>query len=147
MGGYAGLCILVSSISIVLALWISAKTGKHVSQYRLVSDSNALMAVATAVTSFMFFKNLRIPHNRFINIFGASTFGVLLIHANSDTMRQWLWKDMLDNAGHYADEYFWIRPIIAVLLIFVICIVIDYIRLKTVEKWAFRWIDRFLTNK
>lgn len=146
-GGYALLCILISSISIVLILCINVRIGKHISPYRLVSDSNALMAVVTAICSFMFFKNLRIPHNRFINIFGASTFGVLLIHANSDTMRQWLWKDVLDNAGHYADEYFWIRPIIAVLLIFVICIVIDYIRLKTVEKWAFRWIDRFLTNK
>lgn len=27
----------------------------------------------------------------------ASTFGVLLIHANSETMRNWLWKDTLDN--------------------------------------------------
>lgn len=146
-GGYAGLCILVSSISIVLALWISARTGKHVSQYCLVSDSNALMAVATAVTSFIFFKNLKIPYIKLINTIGASTFGVLLIHANSDTMRQWLWRDVVDCVGHYADELYWLRPIIAVLLIFTICIVIDYIRIKTVEKWTFKWIDRFLPNK
>lgn len=132
---------MVSSISIVLALWISAKTGKHVSQYRLVSDSNALMAVATAVTSFMFFKNLKIPYNKYINTIGASTFGVLLIHANSDTMRRWLWRDVVDCVGHYADELYWLRPIIAVLLIFTICIVIDYIRIKTVEKWFFNKFD------
>lgn len=144
-GGYAGLCILVSSISIVLALWISARTGKHVSQYRLVSDSNALMAVATAVTSFMFFKNLKIPYIKFINTIGASTFGVLLIHANSDTMRCWLWSDVVDCVGHYADDLYWLRPIISVVLIFTICIVIDYIRIKTVEKWTFKWIDRFFT--
>lgn len=145
-GGYAGLCILVSSMSIVFALWISARTGRHIYQYRLVSDSNALMAVATAVTSFMFFKNLKIPYNKYINIIGASTFGVLLIHANSDTMRRWLWRDVVDCVGHYSDDLYWLRPIIAVLLIFTICIVIDYIRIKTVEKWTFKWIDRFLPN-
>lgn len=84
---YALLCILISSISIVLILCINVRIGKHISPYCLVSDCNAIMAVITAVCSFMFFKNLRIPHNRFINIVGASTFGVLLIHANSDTMQ------------------------------------------------------------
>ncbi len=32
--------------------------------------------------------------SRFINIIGAGTFGVLLIHANSETMRNWLWHDV-----------------------------------------------------
>lgn len=128
-------------------MWISAKTGKHVSQYRLVSDSNALMAVATAVCSFMFFKDLKIPYNKYINTIGASTFGVLLIHANSDTMRRWLWRDVVDCVGHFTDGVYWGRPVIAVLLIFTICIAIDYIRIKTVEKWTFKWIDRFLPNK
>ena len=146
-GGYAGLCILFSSISIVLALWINARTGKHVSQYRLVAESNALMAVATAITSFMFFKDLKIPYNKFINKVGASTFGVLLIHANSDTMRRWLWRDMVDCMGHFTDKWYWLYSIIAVLLIFTICIAIDYIRINTVEKWTFKWIERFLHNK
>lgn len=90
----------------------------------------------------MFFKNVNIPYNKYINIIGASTFGVLLIHANSDTMRRWLWKDMLDNAGHYTDEYFWIRPIVAVLLIFVVCIAIDVIRIRLLERPFFELADR-----
>lgn len=104
------------------------------------------MAVVTAVTSFMYFKDLKILYSKFINTVGASTFGVLLIHANSDTMRRWLWRDVVDCAGHYADELYWLRPIISVLLIFTICIVIDHIRIKTLEKWTFKWIDRFLPN-
>lgn len=139
-GGYAGLCVLVSSISIVLALWISARMGKHIYQYRLVSDSNALMAVATAVTSFMFFKNLKIPYNKYINTIGASTFGVLLIHANSDTMRRWLWKDVVDCVEHYTDELFWLYPVVAVFLIFTICVVIDILRIRFVERPFFEKI-------
>lgn len=147
-GGYAALCVLVSSISIVLNLWMNATSGKFIFPYnRLVSDSNALLAVATAITSFMYFKNLKLPYNKWINKIGASTFGVLLIHANSDTMRRWLWRDTVDCVGHYTDEMFWLYSIIAVLLIFIICIAIDYIRIHTIERWTFGWIDRFLPNK
>lgn len=35
---------------------------------------------------------------------GGSTFGILLIHANSDTMRKWLWVDLRENANHYQDN-------------------------------------------
>lgn len=142
-GGYTMLCVLVSSISIVSALWINARTGKHVSPYRLVSDSNALMAVATAVTSFLYFKNLKIPYNKYINIIGASTFGVLLIHANSDTMRRWLWRDVVDCVGHYDVILYPVYAIGCVLAIFAVCSLIDWIRIHTVEKWFFS----FLSNK
>lgn len=62
-----------------------------------LADSNKILAVVTAVCAFLFFKNLHLGHRRWINMMGASTFGVLMIHANSDTMRQWLWQDLLRN--------------------------------------------------
>ena len=146
MGGYSLLCIIVSAISIILILWINTNMGKHISPYRLVSDSNALMALLTAICSFMFFKDLKIPYNRFINTVGASTFGVLLIHANSDTMRQWLWKDIVNCAGHYDTAFFRLYAFISILIIFFACIVIDYIRINTVEKIFFKYLDKQKIN-
>lgn len=35
-----------------------------------VSDSNKFFAVAVAVFSFLFFKNMNIPYNKLINILG-----------------------------------------------------------------------------
>lgn len=35
----------------------------------------------------------------------STTFGVLLIHANSDVMRKWLWKDLLNNTGMYSSAW------------------------------------------
>lgn len=58
--------------------------------YRYVSDSNILLVVLIVISSFMHLKNLHIPQSKFINIIGSSTFGVLPIHSNSDTMRKWL---------------------------------------------------------
>lgn len=136
-GGYSLLCILVSAISIVLILWINTQMGRHISPYRLVSDSNALMALLTSICSFMLFKDLKIPYNRFINAVGASTFGVLLIHANSDTMRRWLWKDVVNSTGHYDTDFFWLHAFISILIIFFACIIIDYVRINTIEKIFF----------
>lgn len=50
----------------------------------------------------MFFKDLKIKQSRTINIIGGSTFGVLCIHANSDTMRKWLWGTVLNVKGAYS---------------------------------------------
>ena len=109
-----------------------------------VSDSNKILAVLVAVSSFMWFKNMNIRYNKTINIIGASTFGVLLIHANSDAMRQWLWKEPVDCVGHYSLSplqlvlYF----MSAITIIFFSCILIDRIRIKLIEQPFFRWYDK-----
>ena len=67
-----------------------------------VNDANRFFAVFVAITTFMWFKNLSITHNKLINVIGSTTFGVLLIHANSDAMRTWLWENTLNVVGHYS---------------------------------------------
>ena len=115
--------------------------------YRLVSDSNALMAVVVSICTFMYFKDLPIKQSKVINTVSASTFGVLLIHANSDTMRQWLWKDTLNNVGQYASDHLVWFSIGSVLSVFFICIILDYIRIHTFEKWSFRILDKRIGNR
>lgn len=127
-GGVTIVAIFLSMASVIFMLYLSKWP------YWFVSDSHHLMAVVAAVSSFMFFKDMPIGYSRLINKFGASTFGVLLIHANSDAMRRWLWRDTLDNVGHYTDGLFWLRPLVAVLLIFAICAVIDMLRIRFVER-------------
>lgn len=114
-----------------------------------VSDSNKIMAVIVAVSSFLWFKNIDLKYHKLINTVGASTFGVLLIHANSDAMREWLWKDTVDCIGHYSLPTFQMILYFCgcVLLIFTICTVIDIIRIKTIEKPFFKWYDRKYNNK
>ena len=113
--------------------------GKNLS-YFFVSDSNKPLAVLTAIFAFLFFKNLEIGYSKVINTIAASAFGVLLIHANSDTMRQWLWKDTLDNVGHF-DGNIYLHAIGSVLAIYVICTIIDFMRIQLLEKPFFKWFD------
>ena len=117
--------------------------------YFFMSDCNKLFAVVVAVSSFLWFKNLNINYSRVINALGAGTFGVLLIHANSDAIRMWLWKDTIDVAGHYSLSF---GPLVlfsfgVVLVVFISCNLIDQIRIATFEKWFFNWYDQKVSAK
>ena len=97
--------ILTAIASVITCLFLGDKLDKQVA-YRFVSDSNTFRAFAIGFCSFMFFKDLKIKQSRAINIIGGSTFGVLLIHANSDTMRKWLWGTVLNMKGAYSLPFF-----------------------------------------
>ena len=73
---------------------------------------------------------VNIGYSKVINLIGASTFGVLLIHANSDIMRQWLWQDILNNVGQYGTNTMVLHAIYSVLMVYAVCTVIDYLRMK-----------------
>lgn len=109
--------------------------------YFFVADSNKPLAVITAVFAFLFFKNLKIGYSKVINTIAASTFGVLLIHANSDAMRRWLWRDTLSNVEHF-DGNIYLHAFLSVLAVYVICTLIDFIRIQTLEKCFFKWFDK-----
>ncbi|MBR4325110.1 MAG: acyltransferase family protein [Bacteroidales bacterium] len=130
--------VILSALSVLACTWLGIKIGKNVPYY-FVTDSNALLAVLTGIFAFLSFKNLKLPYNNFINAVASTTFGILLIHANSDTMRQWLWKDTLDNVGHYSMPHYVIG---CILCVFTVCSIIDFLRIKLFEKPFFNFLDR-----
>lgn len=136
------LCFILACASIILMrLFFGEKTGLG---YKLVEDCNKLFAVMVAVCSFLWFKNMNIRYSKVINAFGAGTFGVFLIHANSSAMRTWLWKDTVDVVGHYNLPFYQLVLFSTgvVLAIFIVCNLIDQLRIATLEKWFFNWYDK-----
>jgi len=117
--------------------------------YGFVADSNKIFAVVIAVCSFLWFKNMHLKYSKVINAIGAATFGVLLIHANSDAMRHWLWKDTIDVVGHYSlpTGELVLYSLGVVLAVFIICNLIDQLRIATLEKRFFKWYDKKMSDK
>jgi len=134
-------CILLCCASVVLGLLVYAKFGKNMTYY-FVTDSNTLLAYLTGICGFMFFKNLKIKPSRVINTISSTTFGVLLIHANSDTMRRWLWSDVLQNVRVYSTKWVYLHAIGSVLIVFAVCAAIDLARIHLIEKPFFVWWDK-----
>lgn len=148
--GWLTLASLILSVLSILGMnMLFPNVGAVKGAYYFLSDCNRILAVAVAVCSFLWFKNMNIRYSKTINAFGAATFGVLLIHANSNAMRIWLWKDTVDVIGHYALPL-WHLVLFSfgvVLAIFITCNLIDQLRIVTLEKWFFRWYDNKLSAK
>ncbi|MBR3727573.1 MAG: acyltransferase family protein [Muribaculaceae bacterium] len=136
------LSILISVLSVVVIVY----HGRPELAYFFVSDSNALLAVIVSVCAFMWFKSYPIKYHKWINSIGATTFGVLLIHTNSDTMIKWLWKDSLNNVGYY-DGNIYLHSVICVLCVFFVCTIIDQLRLRFIEEPLFIVLDRYMANR
>lgn len=126
---------IVCIVSVLCCIWIGNRIGRQMAYY-FVADSNTFLAVCFGVSSFLFFKNANIKQNKIINTIASSTFGVLLIHANSDTMRRWLWQTVLNVKGAFSLDtpMLVIHAVLSVLGIFAVCVIIDQIRIRTVEK-------------
>ena len=63
-------------------------------------------------------------------------FGVLMIHANSDAMRQWLWQDLLKCPSFYESRLLPIHAALSILGVFAVCVIIDQIRKRIIEQPA-----------
>ncbi len=135
------LMIVVSIVSVFSITILSVYLQRKIFSWFFVTDCNKIFPFLTALCCFMWFKDLRIRHSRILNMVGASTFGVLLIHADSVSMRQWLWCDTLQNTQMFQTEYYTFHAIVSCLTIFVVCILIDHFRFRYIETPLFRRID------
>lgn len=126
--------LILSWASVAVLATFSRVAGKNIGiSYFFVSDSNKVLALVTSISAFLFFKSVEIGYSKIINTIAASTFGVLLIHANSDTMRRWLWQDVLNNVGAYKSGNVVIHAVVSVILVYVVCSLIDICRRKLLE--------------
>lgn len=110
--------------------------------YYLLEDSNKILAVSLSFSLFMLFLNFNIKSSKIINGIAKTTFGVLWIHANSDTMRSFLWTDLLKCTDYYVTNYFLIHAVICVIGVYLVCVLIDLIRLNFIEKPIFDMISK-----
>ncbi len=101
--------------------------------YFFVADSNKPLALAFSVSAFLYFKNLKF-YSKFINTVALSAFGVLLIHAHSDAMRQWLWRDLCNNVTWIDSPYCLLHIFGVCIIVYIVCSAIDYLRLRYLEQ-------------
>lgn len=125
--------LLLSWSSILFMVKVGMYLGKF-APYFFVADENKILALLLAISAFLFFLKLPVKNSKFINAVSAASFGVLLIHTNSAAMRTWLWKDFLNNVGQYGTSLMIVHAIASVVGIYVVCTIIDMLRIKFLEK-------------
>lgn len=138
-----GCSLLLSWLSIISLAGLSRIVGKKIYiAYFFVTDSNKILALCTSIFCFLFFRNFKIGYSKIINLIASCSFGVLLIHANSDTMRYWLWNDICNVIGVYKSGNIIIHAFTSVLIIYICCTIIDFIRIKLFEEPIFKILEK-----
>lgn len=130
----------LSWLSILVVDFIGYKIGFR-SFYHMVANEHKFLALTCSFSMFMLFKNIKIKQNKAINTIAASTFGVLMIHANSDAMRTFLWQDLLRNTSYYNSPFLVVHAVVSVLLVYIVCVLIDQARIRFLEKPLFQFIE------
>lgn len=80
-------------------------------------------------------------YSKFINIISSCTFGVYLLHDNY-LIRNCLWK-FVENEKFKFSPYLLIHMIFWCIVIFITCIIIEFIRKNTIQKFVNKHIDFF----
>ena len=104
--------------------------------------TTTVIVPVNAILIFIFFKNLRLPESKKINMIASSTFGIYLFH-DSQFIRPVLWNQIIDvNSNLYPTAYFIILCIPIAICVFCLCFGIDSI----MRKFAFPYFENILNS-
>ena len=101
--------------------------------------SISLLMLFVATMFLIVFSNTTPFYNRIINIFGGCTFGVYLLHDNN-YVRTWLWSEVLNNSLYYDSKLLIVHFAVSVIIVYLCCTCIEYIRKYMIEKYVFNRI-------
>ncbi|MGO5273108.1 acyltransferase family protein [Bacillota bacterium LCP21S3_A4] len=131
-------------LSVILFAFLQASFQFNVPLTFFVTDANKLGAILVGVFLFSTFCNLNIAYSGKINLIAKTTFGILMIHANSDAWRTFMWRDLLhvDVSASLPALPLIGRSIVIVGGIFICCSLIDMGRIFLIERPVFNHFDR-----
>ena len=89
----------------------------------------------------LIFKNMKIKNSNIINKISSCTLGVYLIHTHI-LIRDIIWIGIYNITEFTNSKYLVLYEIFVVISLYMICVVIDYIRQNTLEKLYIKLIDK-----
>lgn len=133
-------------ISVIIGLLVTLSSAELITvgsfDHTFLSDyiyhfykMNSILVLIIAVAMCLFFNQIKI-RSMFINIAASTSFGVYLIHDHSG-ISAFLWKSIFHVSDYQYSYYLIPYSLLVILSAYIMCFIIDYIRMKTIEK---KWI-------
>lgn len=141
----AGLYIVKAIIYLVLIkltsshLYLSGRTA-------LFCNHNDLLIFIISLFLFLGFSQIQIKTNKIINTVASTTFGIYLIHDNP-FVRPFLWETVFKISEHESTLFFIPYTVFVAITVFVVCSLIEFARINTVEKYSLKIYDKYLSPK
>ncbi len=108
---------------------------------KIISTLWYAVVPALVIPLFCLFQRMKIKNNRIINTVAAHTLGIYLFHL-SPFVKDFLFYNLIDEAGIYNSEFFFVYLFIVPLLIFIGCFVVDVVKSVCYEKPLLKWIEK-----
>lgn len=100
-------------------------------------NRTSILSIMFCISLFNIFINKQEFKNKLINVIASCALGVYLIHDNN-LVRKVIWSDLFNNAKYVNSNFLILHMVLVVLIVYVVCTIIEYIRKNTIE---------MLTNK
>jgi len=134
------LIIVISIISFDLVGTKYSVIGEH-SNYLL--NRNSIVALMFSIGLFGYVINIKEKNNQFICSLSKYVLGVYLIHDNY-YIRALLWTSIFNIKTIINSKMFFLYFVLIVLLIFIVCILIEWIRFNLIDKLLIKIYDKHL---
>lgn len=132
-GGLAGLSFLLLVILTVAYDCLGVRFPLFQNSVSSLYNRNSPVIIGCAVGMFAVAVGSKPFYNKFINKLGACAFGIYLIHDNP-AVREILWIWLLKHKDHYASPILPVRILLSVIVVYVVCAMAEYLRIRYVEK-------------
>lgn len=141
--------VISSALLLVLSVFYFDNKGIKLHDNNIIKNAtkmkniNSIYSVILAISSFLLFKRFTFK-SKIINRISQSTLGIYLIHDN-DLVRPYLWKNLWANTTYCSKRFLVLIQHITIktLAVFLICLVIDQIRLLTIDKVFRKIVDKY----
>ncbi len=139
--------VLAIALSIVLFIWsilfdiLGINYKFFAVRSTLYYGQQTVPIIIISILLFLGFINMNIKSSKIINTIAKTTFGIYLIH-DSRYGRLILWNKIFKNSTYLTSKYLIPYSIMVIIIVFVVCALIDFIRSKTLEKIYSNIIDR-----
>lgn len=123
--------LMVLSVATMNILGEEMNIGILASNATYFSGNSSILVLGVALGLFIWFKSIDIGSIKWINIISGATFGVYLIHDNTN-FRQILWHSILQTENHISDSpilFLW-YAMSSILITYVTCTIIELLRQK-----------------
>lgn len=139
----AGVLILIYFMILILLtnLAFSAKLGFAEELLTYLKSQYSILSIIISAELLIGFTKMKPRYIGWVNILSSASFGVYLIH-DSDTTRQHIFRYLLQTTTMTESNLLIPHALLAVLIIFCVCVIMDLLRQVTVGKLLDFLIDR-----
>ncbi len=132
--------VFVITISVILITYLQKTKVFLCGREDALLSYNSIFLIVLSVAVFLIFKDMRIQYNEYINKVAQTVFGIYLIHDSALT-RNWIWNDIFRGYRFYESEYLLVYGILCSILVFLVCVFIDWFRIQFIERPLFKDFD------